>query len=164
MLVRRKNKKLEEAILSEQNGYEKLRKQAYRELLVLEEYFGRRKVDQISIYLDIKKHLEASQKYTSYTGYRGVFLGLITTIFVYMLTTGVLNKLFNIRLSLDNYFSEAIALIIVTPVIVLTFLAMYFLGTIHFFLDDRKRRKQLYINEYMIMLLAERIAEIIDNR
>jgi hypothetical protein len=160
LMSKRKNEKFKKAILDNQKEYEELRKKAHQELEILEEFFGRRQIDKINIYSSIKRHLEASQKAISYTGLRGVFLGIFTGFLVYIFQTGVLAPLLKMKFSIDNYFLEALSVIIITGILVLFFIGMYFISTGHFFLEDRKRRNQIYINEYLIEFLEERIEEL----
>jgi hypothetical protein len=159
-MSKKKKEKLKKAILEDQIKYERLRKRAHLELEVLEEYFGKRQINQINIYLDIKRHLEASQIDLTYNGLRGVILGLLTAVLVYLFQTGVLAPLLKIKFSIGNYLAEALALIIISAVLALIFFGMYFIGTGHYFIEDRKRRNQIYINEYLIEFLEERIEEL----
>jgi hypothetical protein len=159
-MSKKKKEKLKKAILEEQKKYERLRKRAHLELEVLEEYFGKRQINQINIYLDIKRHLEASQIDLTYNGLRGVILGLLTAVLVYLFQTGVLAPLLKIKFSIGNYLAEALALIIISAVLALFFFGMYFIGTGHYFIEDRKRRNQIYINQYLIKFLEEKIEKL----
>lgn len=162
MLLNYRTRRFRNSILNKQKDYHKLRRRAHAELAIIEEYFGSRTSDKLTIYTDIINHLKASQKHIAYTGFRGILLGLVTTIFVYLFTKGVINNLLDNKGTYQVY-TDAIPLIIAISLIVIIFLAMYFLGTSHFFLDDNKRRNQLYINEYIIHLLEGKISEIKDS-
>jgi len=96
----KKLKKLKKTVHDNQEKYELLRRKADQELIVLEAYFGKRQIDQKKIYTDILIHLEAAQKELSYTGYRGVYLGLVTSVLLYTFNTQVLPILFGIKIKL----------------------------------------------------------------
>ncbi|CRK80321.1 hypothetical protein [Neobacillus massiliamazoniensis] len=155
--------RFKDRILNQQYKYEKLRKHAYKELKVLEEHFSKRQVDKGKIYSDILIHLQAYQKEISYNGLRGVTLGILTTILVYIFNTGVIAQLLKIKISMNHWVAEAIGLIFGTIILGLYFLCMYFLGAGHFFIEDIKRRKQIYVNEYLIKIVEEKIEAIKNN-
>ncbi|SDN56682.1 hypothetical protein [Bacillus sp. OK048] len=163
-MSRSKEVKFRNNILNQQDKYEKLRKTAFKELKILEEYFGKRTVDQIQIYRNILKHLEATQKEISYNGVRGVTLGILTTVLVYIFNTGVIASLLKMKISLGSWIIEAIAMIIATFILFVYFLVMYFFGASSFFIEDMKRRKQIYINEFLIKTIEEKLEEIKDNQ
>lgn len=157
-----KNSKVENKILSKQEKYKKLRKKARIELKVLEDYFGKEKLDDLTVYTEIKKHLEASQKEISYFGLRGIVIGLITTIFVYLFNTQINQNIGQVNAG--NWLSSYIINQIVAIIVVLFFLCIYFLTTSDFFISDWSRRNQIYINEYIIKLVEEKIVAINDNK
>jgi ABC-type uncharacterized transport system fused permease/ATPase subunit len=159
----RKKNKVKLIILQEQKKYEKLRKRAHLELEILEEYFGKRQTYKINIYVDIKRHIEAIQKDISYTGHRGILLGILTGFLVYIFQTGILAPLLKTKFTTDNYLLEALSVIIITLVLVVFFICMYFISASQFFWEDRKRRNQIYINEYLIKFLEEKIEELKNN-
>lgn len=160
ILNKRKIKRLRKGIIDNQSQYEKLRKKAHFELIVLEEYFGKWLVDKEKIYSEIQRHLEANQKELTYNGLRGVILGILTTILVYIFNTGIIAPLLKLKLSISNWVADAIGIVIGTMILGIFFLTLYFLGAGQFFIDDLKRRKQLYINEYMLKIVQEKIQEI----
>jgi hypothetical protein len=159
---KRKMTKIKNTILTNQEKYKKLREKARFELTVLEEYFGKGRLDKQTIYTEIKKHLEAHQKEISYFGLRGVIIGLATAIFVYLFNTQITPHLgqFDFGNQLLSYIINQIFAIIV----VMIFLSLYFIMAGDFFISDWNRRNQIYKNEYMIKLVDERIKEIKDEK
>jgi hypothetical protein len=155
---KRKMTKIKYKILNDQEKYKKLREKARFELAVLEEYFGKGRLDQLTIYSEIKKHLEAHQKELSYFGLRGVFIGLATAIFVYLFNTQLTPHLG--QLDLGNQLISYIINQIVAIIVVVLFLSLYFIMTGDFFISDWNRRNQIYKNEYMIKQVEDRIEEI----
>ncbi|PGT84624.1 hypothetical protein COD11_10385 [Bacillus sp. AFS040349] len=86
-----------------------------------------------------------------------------------MISNGNLCYLFNSQLSPQTgkfeYGSPLLTYItnqIIALIIVGIFLSMYFITTFNFFISDWKRRNQIYINEYMIKLVEEKINAISD--
>jgi len=155
---KRKKNKVKNKILNNQNKYKNLRNIAQNELSVLEGYFGKDKLDDLTICIEIKKHLEAYQKEINYFGLRGIIVGLVTAIFVYLFNTHIIPNIgkFVLDNKLYSYFFNQFAVIIV----ILICLSFYFLATLQFFIPDSKRRNQIYINEYMIKLVEEKIDTI----
>ncbi|WP_223592376.1 hypothetical protein [Neobacillus bataviensis] len=160
MKKRRKN-----YIINNLDKYEKLRKNAHNELKILETYFGKRQIDQIKIYSDILRHLEATQKEISYFGLRGVYIGLATAIFVYIFNTQIAQNLVQSNTDiLGNQLLGYILNLIGAIITIIVFLLLYFLATGDIFISDWKRRNQIYINEYMIKLVQEKIDELKEKR
>lgn len=159
-MKKRKISKIRNKILDNQDKYKKLREKARIELTVLEEYFGKSSLDDLTIYTEIKKHLEAHQKEISYFGLRGILIGIITAIFVYLFNTQLTPHIGEVELGsqLWTYIINQIVAIIV----ILIFLSVYFISTIDFFISDWNRRNQIYINEYIIKLVEEKIEAIND--
>jgi len=145
--------KLRKSILDKQKGDEKLRKRAYQELKILEEYFGKRNTNRKDILWHIYLHLEADQKELTYSGNRGVLLGVITTMLLYIFNTGILAKMIETDIKVDSWITKAIGMIFISITVVIFFIIMYFLAVGHFFRDEKKVRKQIYINEYLIKLV-----------
>ncbi|MEK4083781.1 hypothetical protein [Psychrobacillus sp. FSL K6-1415] len=128
---------------------------------MLVNYFGNGRLDDLTIYTEVKKHLEAHQKEIAYFGLRGILIGLVTAIFVYLFNTQIISNIGGHELGsqLSSYIINQIVVIIVFII----FLLIYFITTVDFFIADRNRRNQIYINEYMIKLVDEKI-EAINNR
>lgn len=158
-------KKFKNTVLDNQERYDLLRKKAYQELKILEEYFGKRQINQRKIYTDILMHIEAAQKELSYTGFRGVLLGLITAVFLYAFNTQIFPILIKIKIPVEgNYFLNASIIIIFESIIFIFFIVLYFITTGSTFWEDKKRRKQIYINEYLIKLVELKIKDIDDTK
>ncbi|MFB3164739.1 hypothetical protein ABLO26_25595 [Neobacillus sp. 179-J 1A1 HS] len=159
---KRKKSRIKNKILNNQEKYKNLRDKARIELSVLEEYFGKSRLDQLTIYFEIKKHLEANQKEISYFGLRGVIVGLITAIFVYLFNTQIIPNLGQLdsENQLFSYILNQIGAILATII----FLLLYFITIGDFLIADWKRRNQIYINEYLIKLVEEKIKEINDKK
>lgn len=157
-MIKRKKNKAENKILNNQEKYKKLRNKARGELSVLEGYFGKDKLNDLTICNEIKKHLEAHQKEINYFGLRGIIIGIVTAIYVYLFNTQITPNIGHFVLDnpIFSYIINQFAVIIV----ILIFLALYFLATLDFFISDSKRRNQIYINEYMIKLVEEKIDDI----
>jgi hypothetical protein len=164
MMNKRKMPKLKNKILRNQEKYKKLREKARFELTVLEEYFGKNRLDQLTIYSEIKKHIEAQQKEMSYFGLRGVMIGLVTAIFVYLFNNEIMPNLNigdgEIGNQIYNYILNQIGAVIA----VIIFFFLYLIATGDTFIADWQRRNQIYINEYMIKLVEEKIDRITDNK
>ncbi len=158
-------KKMKKNIQHSQKKYKRLREKARVELSVLEEEFGKGRLDQISIYSEIKKHLEAHQKEISYFGLRGVIIGLATAIFGSLFTNQILPNLGkgNDKSFENNIFNYVLNLIGGITVIVI-FIFLFLMATGDIFLADVNRRKQIYINEYMLKLVEEKMKEINDKK
>lgn len=146
--------KLETEILSEQKKYDKLRKDAYKEMQILEEYFGKRKTIRKHVLWEILIHLEARQKDLSYTGNRGVILGVVSSVLVYIFNTGILSELITNEV-IGLWYVRFIAIIVTSSTVGAAFMILYTMGTKHFFNEERKIRNQIYINEYLIKLVKE---------
>ncbi|MFB3168469.1 hypothetical protein P5G62_015230 [Neobacillus sp. 179-C4.2 HS] len=159
---KRKARRIKKKILNNQGKYKKLREKARFELTVLEEYFGKSLLDELTIYYEIKKHLEANQKEISYFGLRGVIVGLATAIFVYLFNSQIIPNLGQLNLGKENQIFSYILNQIGAIFAIIIFLVLYFITTADFFIADWKRRNQIYINEYMIKLVEEKIVEIND--
>ncbi|MGD6879282.1 hypothetical protein [Bacillus infantis] len=148
-MKRKSKKRIISEVYNVQAKHEKLRREAYLELSVLEEYFSKRRSDKIEILSEILKHLEAYQKEKSYFGLRGILIGLTTVIFAYLFNTHILEGL----IAKGN---EA-NLIIQTVTITLLSLGLYFIATSHQFFGDQKIRKEIYKTEYMIKVVQDQI-------
>ena len=157
----KKLKKFRNKVLDNQVRYDLRRKEAYQEIKVLEEYFGKRQIDQDRIFTDILLHLEAAQKELSYTGYRGVVLGLVTAVFLYAFNTQIMPTLTSITIPNEgNYFLNASVIMLFETIVFILFFVIYLIGTSSAFIEDRKRRKQIYINEYLIKLVQMKIKNL----
>jgi hypothetical protein len=143
--------KLSKHIYSEQKKYNKLRNAAHDQLVILEEYFGRNSSNKEFIYQQILLHLYSSQKEISYFGLRGVIVGVIATIFTFGFNSMIVPEL--IKLIEINKIAGLFSTTLISIIFFLLFLYM----VREPFILDRNRRNQLYINEYMIELVKEKI-------
>ncbi|MEK5209856.1 hypothetical protein [Psychrobacillus sp. FSL H8-0510] len=150
--------KTKKKIINNQKKYKKLREKASNELIVLMDYFGKGRLDDLTTYTEIKKHLEAHQKEIAYFGLRGIFIGLVTAVFAFMFNTQVIPKLGT--LEFGNRLISYIFNQIVVVIIFIIFFLIYYLTAGEFFNADNNRRNQIYINEYMIKLVDEKIKTI----
>jgi hypothetical protein len=148
-MKRKTNKKIISEVLSVQAKHEKLRREAYLELSVLEEYFSKRRTDRIEILSEILKHLEAYQKEKSYFGLRGILIGLTTVIFAYLFNTHILEELIA-KENNGNLFIQTVTITLIS-------LGLYFIATSHQFFGDLKIRKEIYKTEYMIKIVQDRL-------
>jgi hypothetical protein len=142
--------RLNDQVLRDQKRYKKLRNTAHNELRILEEYFGRTCTDNRLVCQQILFHLNASQKEISYFGLRGIFVGIIAAIFTYGFNSLVLPML------LETLKKNVIGGFLFIIIITIIFILLFFMATWEYFSIDRKRRTQLYINEYMIELIKEK--------
>jgi hypothetical protein len=145
--VRRKNK-----ILDKHAKYEKLQRKAYFDLLVLEENYGEWNIEPKKVFLEIKKHLEAQQKEASYFGFRGFTIGLIAALIVYVFSLQIPTKFLGLKDLAGSWFLKMAGVVIGLALIIL------------YSFIDWKIRKQIYIREYMIKLIDEKIEEIKANK
>lgn len=152
--MKRSTNKFAKEILEKQEKYENYRKIAYKELRVIEEYFGKRKSNRKDILWDILIHLEAHQKELSYSGHRGVVLGVITSILVYIFNTGIMKELLENKIN-AHWIIEYTVIFVTSLIVSIFFIVMFFVATGHFFRDDKKIRKQIYINEFIIKFVKK---------
>ncbi|MED1202371.1 hypothetical protein [Heyndrickxia acidicola] len=144
-MKKRKSLTIKIKALRKHANYEKLQRKAYFDLLVLEEYYGKWNIEQKKVFLEMKKHLEAQQKADSYFGFRGFTIGLIVALIVYLFIVQIPTKfLFLKELSGSWFLKTAGAVIGLVLIILYSFI-------------DRERRKQIYIREYMVKLIDEKI-------
>ncbi|RXI96305.1 hypothetical protein DS745_21490 [Anaerobacillus alkaliphilus] len=149
-----KREKLSNNILYNQVRYKNLRSRAGDELKILEEYFGKNFTSERLKYQSILFHLTAYQKEISYFGLRGVFVGVIAAILTYGFNTVILSEI--LKVSEETKLAGFITAILSTIIFVLIF----YITLWEPFSIDRKRRDQLYINEYMIELVKDKINTI----
>ncbi|MFA9556795.1 hypothetical protein ACERII_05805 [Evansella sp. AB-rgal1] len=147
MKWKRKKQRGLKRIATEQKQYKKLRNKGHEELDMLEEYFGNSYSDSYSTYKSILFHLQAQQKEKSYFGLLGVVIGILVAIFSFGFTL---------------FISISQVGIIDDPILISGISILIFLFVISGYRADKKRRNQLYINEYMIALVKEKMALLND--
>lgn len=135
-------------ILKKHFKYERWQRKAYFELLVLEEHFSRRHADPVKIISEIQKHIESYQKETSYFGYKSIRMFLIALFVIYLLTVLFMNREFT-----SEWIGSTSSLNLLPYIFTLISLFFYLFTTI----SDFNKRKRLYINQYMLKMLDERI-------
>lgn len=108
-------RKIKKKIINNQEKYKKLREKARDELNVLVDFLGKGRLDDLTTYTEIKKHLEAHQKEIAYFGLRGILIGLVTAIFVYLFITQIISNIgvHELGNKLSSYIINQIVVIIV---------------------------------------------------
>lgn len=145
---------LRKSIYSEQRRYKKLRSTAHDQLKFLEEHFGGNISSKILVYKQILFHLNSAQKEISYFGLRGVIVSIVAAIFTFGFNSMVIPELLKV---IEKH---KIAGFVFTMILTIIFLVLFLLTVYEPFSLDRKRRNQLYINEYMIEIVKERIKNL----
>jgi hypothetical protein len=144
-MKKRKSIRIKNKTLDKLAKYEKLQRKAYFDLLVFEENYRKWNIEPKKVFLEIKKHLEAQQKEVSYFGFKGFTIGLIAALIVYVFSTQIPIKFLGLKDLAGSWFIEMASLVIGLALIIL------------YSFIDWKIRKQIYIREYMIKLIDEKI-------
>lgn len=141
----------------------KQRLKAKIELNILVNLFSSDIESELDTFKEIKFHLEASQKELTYFGFRGITIGIIVVILTNLITNKGLPIIFDISEQMDKFptlLDKTImfAVLIIT-VMILTgvFVFAYYQFASPFLNSEKKIREQLYINEYMIKMVEEKI-------
>jgi hypothetical protein len=150
----KRKEKLRMSINADQKRYKKLRSDAHRQLEILEEYFGLNSLNKEMVYQQILFHLNSSQKEISYFGLRGVIVSVVAAIFTFGFNSMIIPELLNI------IEKNKVAGLIFTMILTVVFVGMFLLTVQEPFSLDRKRRNQLYINEYIIEIVKDRIKNL----
>ena len=144
-------KKKRRNIYLAQKNYKKLRSEAHLQLDILEGYFGRNTLNKALVYQQILLHLNSAQKEISYFGLRGVLVGVIATVFTFSFNSMVFPVL------IDNIEKSKIFGLLLTVLVSIFFIILFLIAAWEPFSLDRKRRNRLYINEYIIELVKEKV-------
>lgn len=160
---RNKNKEFIKKITNKHSNSETLRLRAKKELGVLLNIFSKENDSEINTLKEIKIHLEATQKETNYYGFRGIVLGLVVVILANIITTQILPLLFEWAKDVSEYQTlievviSEIVLILICIIFILVFGFSFYFATKHFYKNEEEIRKQIYINEYNIRKIDEKI-------
>ena len=163
---RNEKRELIKKMIDKHSKTEILRSRANDELKVLLNVFSKENDNELEILKEIKIHLEATQKETNYYGYRGIVLGLIVVILANIITTQILPLLFEWTQNITEHQTllEVVIFEIVLIIICIVFLVIFgFLfrsATKHFYKNEREIRNQIYINEYNLRKIEEKISII----
>ena len=166
---RNKNKEFIKKITNKHSDLETLRTRANKELMVLLDIFSKESDSEINTLKEIKIHLEATQKETNYYGFRGIVLGLVVVILANIITTQILPLLFEWAQNVSEYQTllevviSQIVLVIMCIIFILIFGFSFKFTTKHFYKKEEEIREQIYINEYNILKIEEKIRSI-ENR
>lgn len=144
----------------------RLRSKADDEFKTLLQLFSIDNNSDIEVLKEIKFHLEASQKEVTYFGYRGIVIGVIVAVLTSTVTTQVLPLIFD--MSNQIYEQQTVIEILVFSIVVIIITTILFvmvsllsLQIVYpFFKGDKEIRDQIYINEYMIRVVEEKIKQV----
>lgn len=157
-------KKKESISLTESYGNTiKLRLKAKEELKILIDLFSRDNDNETDAFKEIKFHLEASQKELTYFGFRGITIGIIVVLLTNIIITKGLPIMFDISEQLGKFQSLLeksiwFAFIVVMAMLLIGFFMVAFYQFASPILrKEKKIREQIYINEYMIKMVEEKI-------
>lgn len=143
-----------------------LRLKAKEELKILVELSSSVNDSELEVYNEIKFHLEASQKGLTYFGFRGIAIGIVVLIVTNVITTKGVPIIFNISEQIDDFSSflekSLIFALLIAVVMVITLISMFILHqvTLPFRQSEKEIREQIYINEYMLKIVEEKIKDI----
>lgn len=163
---RKRKKEFAKSILLKHKNSEKLRLKANQELKILMEIYSKDYNEEINVLNEIKIHLEATQKEINYYGYRGIIIGLIVVILSNLIATKIFPPIFEIAETVSNFPTPLEKIIyqgILTLFCIFIFglVAILFLQTTGpFFKKEKNIREQIYINEFNIRKIDEKIKDL----
>ncbi|MGM0844995.1 MAG: hypothetical protein ACQEUT_08460 [Bacillota bacterium] len=149
--MKRRKRRYKRTVIMKQKKYKELRRLAHEELSILKEHYQSVSIYEEEVLRYILYHLTASQKEISYFGLRGIFVGMIAAIFTFSFNGSIYPQLVKL---ID---SNAIAGFILSVIMPIIFFSLFLLAVWEPFWSDKKRRDQLYINEYMIELIKKEL-------
>ena len=163
-------KRYTKSIAKKYNDTQKLRNKAKEEFKFLLELFEKDSNSELEAFKEIKNHLYATQKELTYFGYRGIMVGFIIVILTNILTTRGLPKILDM-IDRVNEFTNIIEkivsffILLVFLMLFLLFFSLFFWQMVSpFFINERGIREQIYMNEYMIYIVEEKIEKSLENR
>ncbi|RST58592.1 hypothetical protein D5F11_016285 [Siminovitchia terrae] len=147
----------------------KLRCKAKAELKILLQLSQKENSSKLEAYKDIKYHLKSSQKELTYFGYRGVIFGFVGVILTSIVTTMIIPMIFemsdgvNKMHSLNEKIIYAVGITLLISFLVFLFVFFSRKVVSPFYDSEKDIRNQIYINEYMINIVDEKIKELSNN-
>ncbi|QTD40614.1 hypothetical protein [Sporosarcina sp. Te-1] len=144
-----------------------LRQQAIKEVDILINLLSEEISCEEKLLKEAIFHLEAKQKELTYFGYRGIFVGVVVVILTNFFTTQGLPTMYKILNEINNInsiFEKTVYYIVAVVVIIILALLFGFAlwqSLVPFFGNDKEIREQIYMNEYMIKILQNKMEEMI---